>query len=105
MEYDVKVGCGDYFLEVVYATPDTEPPRSLRFSIDGRVADPALLNRRTPGFAAYTRTAALVGLTSGDHLLRFERNSPFPHIVSMRLIPASTILQVPGLYSQKMLDE
>ncbi|MCW5662825.1 MAG: hypothetical protein KIT35_03230 [Piscinibacter sp.] len=107
MEFDIPGTCGDYFLEAVYGTPDTEPPRTLVFSIDGRRYSANLLRRPTPYFAARTYTVALFGLPSSPqpHVLRFERNAPFPHIVSMRLIPVASAMSDPGKKAKALATE
>jgi hypothetical protein len=90
-EYNFNVPAdGRYQFDLRYAAGDM---RSLRVYIDGKLAIADAANQITGGFYPQHQKWAAEGvieLKSGNHTLKLERDSYFPHIDQWRLTPTTT---------------
>jgi len=92
-EYDFKAPVtGEYQIEFRYASA---APRPVMLLIDGAVVNRAATGSVTGGFYPENQRwepAELVKLTQGEHTLRIQSESVFPHIDRILLSPSLPVL-------------
>jgi len=91
-EYDFESPGGWSQLLVRYAARDSRP---VTLSIDG-VEQGEICSETTGSWAAETArwfSCALVYLEAGEHVLRLERNAPFPHLDAWALAPVGVTIE------------
>jgi hypothetical protein len=87
-EYDFNLRtAGEFQIELRYASA---APRPLKLLVDGTVINPSAAGSDTGGFYPQNQrweAAAQVRLVQGEHTLRIESQSVFPHIDRILLSP------------------
>lgn len=89
MEFDLQTAqAGSYQIELRFAAAEARPVRIL---LDGKPLKEQAAEKVTGSWHPDTQTwqaECSVELSAGEHILRVDRNGPFPHLDKIAIVPA-----------------